>query len=73
MSVSHRGGPRSSGTSADRSVLTLTGALLLGGFVVNAIQRLMFHPTGEEDNHEAIFTQYAASDVWVATTKQFVG
>ena len=27
----------------------------------------MFHPTGEEDNHEAIFTQYAASDVWVAT------
>jgi hypothetical protein len=48
-------------------VLTLSGALLLGGFVVNAIQRMIFHPTGEEDNHEAIFTQYATSDAWVAT------
>ena len=67
MSVSHRGEPRASGTSADRSVLTLSGALLLVGFVVNAIQRMIFHPTGEEDNHEAIFTEYAASDAWVAT------
>lgn len=65
MSVSHREG--SSGTSADRSVLTLSGALLLSGVVVNAIQRMIFHPTGEEDNHEAIFTEYAASDAWVAT------
>jgi hypothetical protein len=48
-------------------VLVLSGALLLAGFVVNAIQRMIFHPTGEEDNHEAIFTQYAASDAWVAT------
>jgi len=48
-------------------VLTLSGALLLGGFVVNAIQRMLLHPTGEEDNHEAIFTEYAASGVWVAT------
>jgi hypothetical protein len=23
---------------------------------------MIFHPTGEEDNHEAIFTEYAASD-----------
>jgi hypothetical protein len=67
MSVSHREEPRSSGTSADRSVLVLSGALLLSGFVVNAIQRMIFHPTGEEDNHEAIFTEYAASDAWVAT------
>jgi Domain of unknown function (DUF4386) len=67
MSVSRREGPRSSGISADRSVLVLSGALLLTGFVVNAIQRMIFHPTGEEDNHEAIFTQYAASDAWVAT------
>jgi hypothetical protein len=28
---------------------------------------MTFHPTGEEDNHEAIFTEYAASDAWVAT------
>jgi hypothetical protein len=67
MSVSRGEEPRGSGTSTDRSVLTLSGALLLGGFVVNAIQRMLLHPTGEEDNHEAIFTEYAASDVWVAT------
>jgi hypothetical protein len=67
MSVSRREEPRGGGPSADRSVLTLGGALLLGGFVVNAIQRMLLHPTGEEDNHEAIFTEYAASDAWVAT------
>jgi hypothetical protein len=67
MSVSHREGPRSSRTSADRRLLTLSGVLLLSGFVVNAIQRMIFHPTGEEDNHEAIFAEYAASDAWVAT------
>jgi hypothetical protein len=48
-------------------VLVLSGALLLGGFVVNAIQRMLLHPTGAEDDHEAIFTAYAASDAWVAT------
>ena len=67
MSVSRGEEPRGSGPSADRGVLTLSGALLLGGFVVNVIQRMLLHPTGEEDNHEAIFTEYAASDVWVAT------
>ena len=66
MSVSHREEPRASGTSADRA-LTLSGALLVVGFVVNAIQRMLWHPTGEEDDHEAIFTEYAASDGWVAT------
>jgi small-conductance mechanosensitive channel len=67
MSVSRGEEPRGSGPSAERSVLTLSGALLLGGFVVNAIQRMLLHPTGEEDNHEAIFTEYAASGAWVAT------
>jgi hypothetical protein len=67
MSISHLEEPRASGASADRSVLTLSGALLLGGFVVNAIQRMLLHPTGEEDNHVSIFTEYVASDVWVAT------
>jgi hypothetical protein len=28
---------------------------------------MLLHPTGEEDAHEAIFTEYAASDAWVAT------
>jgi hypothetical protein len=67
MSASHSEERRVSGTSADRGALTLSGTLLLAGFVVNAIQRMLLHPTGEEDNHEAIFTEYAASDVWVAT------
>jgi Domain of unknown function (DUF4386) len=66
MSVSHREQPRPSGTSAERA-LTLSGALLVVGFVVNGIQRMLWHPTGEEDDHEAIFTEYAASDGWVAT------
>jgi hypothetical protein len=47
--------------------LTLSGALLLGGFVVNAVQRMLLHPSGAEDDHEAIVTEYATSDVWVAT------
>jgi hypothetical protein len=49
------------------SALRLGGALLLVGFVVNGIQRMLLHPTGSEDDHEAIFTEYADSDVWVAT------
>ena len=67
MSVSHRDEPRAPGASADRGALTLSGALLLGGFVVNAIQRMLLHPTGAEDDHEAIFAEYAASDAWVGT------
>jgi hypothetical protein len=66
MSVTHREEPRAGGTSAERA-LTLSGALLVVGFVVNGIQRMLFHPTGEEDDHEAIFTEYVASDGWVAT------
>jgi Domain of unknown function (DUF4386) len=52
---------------SSRSDLRLSGALLLVGFVVNGIQRMLLHPTGEEDHHDAIFTEYADSDVWVAT------
>lgn len=53
--------------STHRACLTLSSALLLGGFVMNAIQRGLFHPTGEADHHEAIFAKYAASQAWVAT------
>lgn len=66
MSVSRPEEPRPREAVADRA-LTLSGALLLVGFVVNAIQRMLLHPSGAEDDHEAIFTEYAASDVWVAT------
>jgi hypothetical protein len=67
MSVGHREERYAGGTSAARGALTLSAALLLFGFLVNAIQRMLWHPTGEEDDHEAIFTEYAESDAWVAT------
>ena len=66
MGSGHRDERPANGTSADRA-LTLSGALLLVGFVVNAIQRMLMHPTGAEDDHEEIFTEYAESDVWVFT------
>ena len=66
MSISEREEPGGRGAVADRA-LTLSGALLLVGFVVNAIQRMLLHPSGAEDDHEAIFREYAESDVWVAT------
>jgi hypothetical protein len=52
---------------SERGALTLSGALLLVGFVANGIQRTLLHPAGAEDHHKAIFTKYAASDVWVFT------
>lgn len=51
----------------ESNALKLSGALLLGGLVVNAIQRMLLHPSGAEDDHQAIFREYAASDAWVAT------
>ena len=66
MSVDHAPEPHGRGGLAHHA-LTLSGALLLGGLVVNAIQRMLLHPSGAEDDHPAIFTQYAASDAWVAT------
>jgi hypothetical protein len=67
--VSVRGHPDSPAPEpvSARGALTLSGALLLGGLVVNGIQRMLLHPSGAEDDHEAIFTEYAASDAWVAT------
>src|SRR3954451_11948743 len=66
MSASRREEPRATRPLADRSVLTLSAVLLLVGFVVNAIQRRIWHPTGAEDDQEAIFAEYAASEAWVA-------
>lgn len=50
---------------AERQDLRLAGGLLLGGLLLNVIVT-MFHPSGEEDNHEKIFTDYAESGDWVA-------
>ena len=57
----------SRGDAPRRDDLRLAGALLLAGFVVNGIQRMLLHPSGAEDDHQAIFTEYAESEVWVAT------
>jgi hypothetical protein len=47
---------------------------LLGGFVLNAVVTMAFHPSGDEDDHEAIFTEYADSGGWVAIhLGQFAG
>ena len=67
MTVRRGEEPSASRTSADRHALVLSGALVLVGFVANAIQRMLLHPSGAEDDHEAIFTEYAQSDVWVFT------
>jgi hypothetical protein len=67
MRVSHSEESRASGTSAGRGALTLSGALLMVGFVLNGIQRMLLHPSGAEDDHEVIFTEYADSDVWIFT------
>jgi hypothetical protein len=48
--------------------------LLVGGFMLNAIVTMTLHPSGDEDNHEAIFTEYADSGAWVAAhLGQFAG
>lgn len=62
------------GTQADRHLLRWSGMLVLGGLVLNAAVTMLFHPAGEEDVHEAIFAEYAASDSWEwVHFGQFVG
>jgi hypothetical protein len=65
--------PRPNEAVSDRNALRLSGGLLVGGFLLNLIVTL-FHPTGNEDQHRVIFTEYADSDAWVAIhLGQFVG
>ncbi|TPQ23468.1 hypothetical protein [Streptomyces sporangiiformans] len=55
------------------SELTIAGALMVVGFLINIVSTAL-HPSGEEDDHQAIFTEYADSDAWVAVhLGQFVG
>ncbi len=37
---------------------------MLGGFLLNLVVTVLFHPGGEEDNHEVIFAKYAESGSW---------
>lgn len=56
-----------------RSRLAGAGALIVAGMLVNAGSTLA-HPAGDEDNHRAIFAEYADSDAWVTVhLGQFVG
>jgi hypothetical protein len=58
---------------SDRGLIRLAGVLLLSGFLINAIAT-GFHPSGEEDDHEAVFTEYAESGDWIAIhIAQFIG
>lgn len=64
----------SPGTDAQRQSLRWSGALLVGGFVLNAAVTMLFHPSGDEDTHEVIFTKYAESATWEwVHLGQFVG
>ena len=59
---------------SERDPLKMAGVLLLAGFVLNAVVTSLFHPSGSEDDHPVIFTDYAESDAWVAIHfGQFVG
>ncbi|GAB2745698.1 hypothetical protein [Streptomyces bullii] len=54
--------------------LTIAGGLMVGGFLLNVILTAALHPSGEEDDHPAIFTKYADSSSWVAVhLGQFIG
>lgn len=52
------------GARTDRQLLRESGALLLGGFVFTTAVTVLFHPGGDEDVHNVIFTKYAASASW---------
>jgi hypothetical protein len=61
-------------TSSERALLRLAGGLLLGGFLLFFVVTQVGHPSGEENNHPVIFTEYAESDPWVAVHfGQFAG
>jgi uncharacterized membrane protein YhaH (DUF805 family) len=44
------------------------------GFLINLVVTMLWHPSGEEDNHPEIFTEYANADGWILThLGQFLG
>ena len=50
---------------ADRSLLRLSGTLVVIGEVLFAIVTL-FHADGDANNHRAVFAEYASSASWIA-------
>jgi hypothetical protein len=66
--------PERKATPSDQGRLRLGGGLMVGGLLFNALVTMAWHPSGSEDDHPAIFSEYAASDGWVATHfAQFLG
>lgn len=58
----------------DRGALRLVGLLLVVGFLINLAVTMLWHPSGEEENHPEIFTEYANADGWILThLGQFFG
>jgi hypothetical protein len=67
-------GPTIDAEVPDRATLRLVGLLLVGGFLINLVVTMLWHPSGEEDNHPKIFTEYANADGWIlAHLGQFLG
>jgi hypothetical protein len=55
------------------SQLRIAGGLMVVGLLLN-VALTVIHPSGEEDDHQAIFTEYADSGAWVVVhLGQFVG
>ena len=50
---------------AERTLLRLTGGLLVGGLLVTLIVTHE-HPAGDDDNYPVIFAKYVNSNDWVA-------
>jgi hypothetical protein len=74
MSPDVRGAEGSDTADFRRRGLAIAGGLMLGGFLLNVILTAALHPSGEEDDHPAIFTKYADSSSWVAVhLGQFIG
>lgn len=58
----------------ERGALKLAGLFLVFGFFINLTVTMLWHPTGSEDDHPEIFTEYANSDGWILThLGQFLG
>jgi len=67
-------GDRGEARRSERSALKLAGLLLVFGMFINLTVTMLWHPSGAEEDHPAIFTEYANSDGWIAThLGQFLG
>lgn len=66
--------PTTDPEAPDRGALRLVGLLLVVGFLINLAVTMLWHPSGEEENHSEIFTEYANADGWILThLGQFLG